>query len=378
MVLTGLSVVFRRWGIFSAVCIGRGHFAEVFSLRDREGNPTGGAVKVSTNASSLESIKMGQAGTEAYALHIGEMLAAAGGSSPFMRLLPWCTLLAVPLQRGVFASALFMTEALRSASADVQRIAGDMHTLNSPFSPSALQETKRFVQSALASLNQLHRLKIAHRDVKPANMLITESNQVVLGDAGMAVFPTSQHRPFSSPGSSPVTPQMSRLGSGRAAAVYRAAGGTGLRHSPPANLDPLIPIHINLGELTTIFSAKSRVRDNAGTHVYTGPEFPFSRSMGTMMSKDFLPGDMWAVGWILLQILSGNKVEWIQDGDLKRKMANCSSSQFWTDYLHLTGQPSADPAALCAIDLVRGLLQADPAQRLSCSAALAHPFLSQA
>ena len=48
-----------------------------------------------------------------------------------------------------------------------------------------------------------------------------------------------------------------------------------------------------------------------------------------MTSKDFLPGDMWAVGWILLQILSGYKVAWIQDGDSKSKMANCSSSQFW-------------------------------------------------
>ena len=95
-----------------------------------------------------------------------------------------------------------------------------------------------------------------------------------------------------------------------------------------------------------------------------------------MTSKDFLPGDMWAVGWILLQILSGYKVAWIQDGDSKSKMANCSSSQFWIRYLRLPGQPSTDPAALSAIDFVRGLLRADPAQRLSCSAALAHPFLS--
>ena len=203
--------------------------------------------------------------------------------------------------------------------------------------------------------------------------------EIVLSDAGMAVFPTSQHRPFySSPGSSPVTPQMLRLGSARATAVLnRATGGTEVRLSLPPNIDPLIPIHIQQDELKTIFSSSFRVRDNAGTHVYTGPEFPFNRSKGTMMSTEFLPGDMWAVGWIVLQILSGCKVEWIQDADLKRKMANCSLSQFWSDYLHLPGVPSEDPAALCAIDFVRGLLRADPAQRLSCSAALAHPFLNQ-
>jgi serine/threonine protein kinase len=260
-------------------------------------------------------------------------------------------------------------------------MAGEIHSMGL-FLPSALRETRQFAQSLLGSLNQLHRLGIAHRDVKPANMLIKDSSagvlEVVLSDAGMAVFPTSQHRPDPSPGSSPVTPQMTKLGSGRAVAVHRAAGGQDLRRSPPANLEPLIPIHINPGELTTIFSTNFRVRDNAGTHVFTGPEFPFSRTKGTMMSTEFLPGDMWAVGWILLQILSGYKVEWIQDPDLKRKMANCSPSQFWTEYLRLPGQPSADPAALCAIDLVRGLLRADPALRLSCSAALAHPFLSQA
>ena len=195
----------------------------------------------------------------------------------------------------------------------------------------------------------------------------------------MAVFPTSLHRPRPSPESSPSTPRMSsprRLGSERALAVHRAAGGAGVQRSPPANPAPLLPISIKPAELKSIFSQQFRVRENSGTHVFTGPEFPFSRSIGTMTSKDFLPGDMWAVGWILLQILSGYKVAWIQDGESKSKMANCSSSQFWICYLRLPGQPSTDPAALSAIDFVRGLLRADPAQRLSCSAALEHPFLS--
>jgi hypothetical protein len=102
-VLDRISVVLRAMGVRGAVCIGNGKFSEVFSLRDADGNRTGTAVKISTKTSSLDSIKTGQAGTEAYALHIGEMLAAAGaGASPFMpqrmRSLG-CTLLAVPLQR---------------------------------------------------------------------------------------------------------------------------------------------------------------------------------------------------------------------------------------------------------------------------------------
>lgn len=386
-VLNSIAVVLRGMGVRGAVCIGNGKFSEVFSLRDADGNRTGSAVKISTKTSNLDSIKTGQAGTEAYALLVGEMLAASGGGpSPFMpqRMLSLgCTLLAVPLQRGAYASVLFLGEASRTATPDVQRLARAIHAGTGLFVPLALDETRQFLKSLLSSLNQLHRMGIAHRDVKPANILVKDSEaavpEIVLSDAGMAVFPTSQHRPFySSPGSSPVTPQMLRLGSARATAVLnRATGGTEVRLSLPPNIDPLIPIHIQQDELKTIFTSSFRVRDNAGTHVYTGPEFPFNRSKGTMMSTEFLPGDMWAVGWIVLQILSGCKVEWIQDADLKRKMANCSLSQFWSDYLHLPGVPSEDPAALCAIDFVRGLLLADPAQRLSCSAALAHPFLNQ-
>ena len=84
-VLNSIAVVLRGMGVRGAVCIGNGKFSEVFSLRDADGNRTGSAVKISTKTSNLDSIKTGQAGTEAYALLVGEMLAASGGGpSPFM------------------------------------------------------------------------------------------------------------------------------------------------------------------------------------------------------------------------------------------------------------------------------------------------------
>ena len=94
-----------------------------------------------------------------------------------------------------------------------------------------------------------------------------------------------------------------------------------------------------------------------------------------MMSSDFLPGDMWAVGIIMLRILSRDTAPWTSEQMEKAAMANSSQQDFWLKYLRCSGPPSADPVVLRAIDLVLGLLRADPAERLTCSAALAHPFL---
>ena len=148
-----------------------------------------------------------------------------------------------------------------------------------------------------------------------------------------------------------------------------------MQRSPPGNPGKHVAIQIHPTELEAIFSREFRVRDNAGTHAFCGPEFPFTRIRGTMTSKDFLPGDMWAIGWIFLQILSGYKVAWTVSSADKTMLANSSPQDFWVKHLHCTGAPSTDPVVLCAIDLVRGLLKALPAELLTCSAALAHPFL---
>jgi len=96
--LTFLSVVFRGMGIHGLTLIGRGHFSEVYSCKDLNGQPTGRVVKVSKTASSLDSIKGGQAGTEAYAMYLGEMCAQSGKRSPFVRVMLELILLAVPAE----------------------------------------------------------------------------------------------------------------------------------------------------------------------------------------------------------------------------------------------------------------------------------------
>ncbi len=58
---------------------------EVYSCKDLNGHPTGHVVKVLETASSLDSIKGGQAGTEAYAMYLGELRAARGSCRTWSR-----------------------------------------------------------------------------------------------------------------------------------------------------------------------------------------------------------------------------------------------------------------------------------------------------
>jgi len=135
--LTFLSVLFRGMGIYGLTLIGRGHFSEVYSCKDLNGQPTGRVVKVSKTASSLDSIKGGQAGTEAYAMFLGEMCAQSGKRSPFVRVMLELILfkLAVPAQHdNQYVSVLFMEEGVRTVKEDVLRLAAGIHLLDSSFS----------------------------------------------------------------------------------------------------------------------------------------------------------------------------------------------------------------------------------------------------
>ena len=133
--LTFLSVLFRGIGIYGLTLIGRGHFSEVYSCKDLNGQPTGRVVKVSKTASSLDSIKGGQAGTEAYAMFLGEMCAQSGKRSPFVRVMLELILLAVPAEHdNQYVSVLFMEEGVRTVKVDVLRLAAGIHLLDGSFS----------------------------------------------------------------------------------------------------------------------------------------------------------------------------------------------------------------------------------------------------
>jgi serine/threonine protein kinase len=140
-------------------------------------------------------------------MYLGEMCVQSGKRSPFVRVMLELILLAVPAEHdNRYVSVLFMEEGVRTVKEDVLRIAARMHLLDGSFSQSGLTEDAKFVKAALEPVAILHSLQIAHRDLKPANMLIGKDKALILSDAGMAVFPTSLHRPVPSPGASPPAP----------------------------------------------------------------------------------------------------------------------------------------------------------------------------
>ena len=186
--LTSLSFILRNLGVFQAVLIGRGKFSEVYSGRDAEGRANGHAIKVAKDAASLVSIKEGQAGTEAYALHLGAMYSKSGGSSPFLSS---SILMAVPAAGGQYVAVLLMDEAKGTATEVVKMLAEGIKSDGS-FSQPGLEMARDFVRAVLERLFPLHFLLIAHRDLKPANLLMKGVN-VFLADPAFAMFPTSRH-----------------------------------------------------------------------------------------------------------------------------------------------------------------------------------------
>ncbi len=128
--LTFLSVVFRGMGIRGLTLIRRGHFSEVYSRKDLNGHPTGHVVKVSKAASRLDSIKEGQAETEAYAMYLGEMCARSGKHFPFVWVMLELILLAARVSAkhdNPYVLVLFMEEGVQTVKVDVLRLAAGIH-----------------------------------------------------------------------------------------------------------------------------------------------------------------------------------------------------------------------------------------------------------
>ena len=134
--------------------------------------------------------------------------------------------------------------------------------------------------------------------------------------------------------------------------------------------------------ISTSAAPPVRRLNRAGTHVYQGAEIPFDGST-SLSSKAFLPSDMWAIGYVLLRILSGHNgsqfaLEHISDRDNRRALGNASFSEMWSKYL--TKNPASEPPVGSwlrnAADLAMGLVSSDTENRLICAQALKRRFFS--
>lgn len=191
-------------------------------------------------------------------------------------------------------------------------------------------EIASYTYMLLSGLEALHAAWVLHRDLKPSNLLIAESGVLKIGDFGLA-------RVF----------------------------------APHPEAD-------RVGEMTS----------TVVTLWYRAPELLFG-------ARDYGPGvDMWSVGCILYELVS-RRAFFEGDDDSEIKLLGRIFERLGTpteqDWPSMTLLPSymrfervpptpmrehlpAAPGSL--VDLLSSLLRFDPATRISCTAALAHPYFT--
>jgi serine/threonine protein kinase len=65
---------------------------------------------------------------------------------------------------------------------------GTLRTVHASKMPLPLETVVSYVQQVASALHYAHQQRLIHRDVKPENMLLTERDEVLLSDFGIALF----------------------------------------------------------------------------------------------------------------------------------------------------------------------------------------------
>ena len=217
--------------------------------------------------------------------------------------------------------------------------------------PLTLEHVRHLSRQLLCGLGHLHRRGIAHRDVKPANLLVDARCRLKLCDLGLA---------------------------------------RRLRRPAPAGPAPR--------------GGDARFTDYVVTRWYRAPELLLGSRAYT------LKVDTWAAGCVVAELLARRPVFRADDpAAMLLRIAAALGPPSPADVAAISAEPSLAPAARAflaglagrpaapggagledalgagadaaeaaeAVDAVRGLLRWDPAARFSVGAALAHPFLAQ-
>jgi len=117
-----------------------------------------------------------------------------------------------------------------------------------------------------------------------------------------------------------------------------------------------------------------------GTAHFAPPESqPYRREGEEFLSaRDWQSGDMWAAGLIVAEMVKGKGRRIVfspEDNHGKMLFATDDNKLFWNKHLEKSGN-IPDEWEQC-VDLIRNLCAYDPSDRLTASAALQHPFITQ-
>ena len=112
----------------------------------------------------------------------------------------------------------------------------------------------------------------------------------------------------------------------------------------------------------------------------------FSTEMAPNSSKAFMPSDMYAIGYIMLRILSGYagndfapKHCKVIERENRGAMGLSEFKLIWSDYLCRSAkiEPPTGSWMRDAVELAMGLVHSDPDKRLTCAQALKHRFFTR-
>ena len=214
---------------------------------------------------------------------------------------------------------------------------GSIAGLLERFGPLETSVVSVYASQILVGLDYLHAQRVAHRDVKGANILVEKSGRVKLADFGMAKT---------------LVERVSESGRRR-----DADDESGNADRPPALPEGT---HASTGS----HSADSRGADGmAGSAFWMAPEVVRRR-------KDIgAEADVWSMGCVVLEMATGEP-PWSGCGGQAQAIYKIASTK------ELPAFP--EPFDALAEDFVRMCLRRDPGERPSAAELLTHPFVAEA
>jgi mitogen-activated protein kinase kinase kinase len=232
---------------------------------------------------------------------------------------------------------------------------GSIAGLLERFGPLETSVVSVYASQILVGLDYLHAQRVAHRDVKGANILVEKSGRVKLADFGMAKTLVEQ---VSASGR-----HAERVPSRDADDTSEVVAGPGDRPTDPSTDLAVAASDRQASTGSHGGASGGGTGDMAGSAFWMAPEVVRRR-------KDIgAEADIWSMGCVVLEMATGEP-PWSECGGQAQAIYKIAS----TKELPAFPEPFDDLAE----DFVRMCLRRDPGERPSAAELLTHPFVAEA